>query len=293
MTVPENVEYGLRVRRVAAGGAPRRAADAALDMVRLERPRRPQAGPAVGRAAAAGRAGARHRQRARGAAARRAARRARPQAAPGDADRAEADPARGRHHLRLRHARPGGGAHHERPRRRVQPGADRADRYPRRGLRAARHRVRRRLHRRLQPARARRAPRHGPAGEDPAARGRRVPAAGQSRRAGPHRRGRLPRHDDALRRHARRAAASSSRSGRTWTATPPTWLGDRGATVPVAWPDQQSVEITREQEERHEQMDAGRSAAGGGIRGGADRRMRILGRAGQQLARGAAGRRRA
>ena len=42
-----------------------------------------------------------------GAAARRAARRARPQAARADAGRAEGDPARGRHHLRLRHPRPG------------------------------------------------------------------------------------------------------------------------------------------------------------------------------------------
>ena len=43
------------------------------------------------------------------AAARRAARRARPQAAPADADRAQADPDRGRPHVRARHPRPGGG----------------------------------------------------------------------------------------------------------------------------------------------------------------------------------------
>ena len=35
--------------------------------------------------------------------------RPRPQAAPADADRAQADPDRGRHHLRPRHPRPGGG----------------------------------------------------------------------------------------------------------------------------------------------------------------------------------------
>ena len=40
----------------------------------------------------------------------------------GDADRAEDDPARRRHHLHLRHARPGGGADDERPDRRLQPG---------------------------------------------------------------------------------------------------------------------------------------------------------------------------
>ena len=58
----------------------------------------------------------------RGAAARRAARRARPEAAPGDAGRAQGAPARARHHVRLRHARPGGGADDERPHRRLQRG---------------------------------------------------------------------------------------------------------------------------------------------------------------------------
>src|SRR5690606_28286077 len=42
--------------------------------------------------------------------ARRAARRARPEDAPAHAGRAEEAAARGRHHLRLRHPRPGGGA---------------------------------------------------------------------------------------------------------------------------------------------------------------------------------------
>ena len=100
-------------------------------MVRLAGLGDAQAGPAVGRPAAAGRAGPRDRERARGAAARRAARRARPEAAPGDAARAQADPARGRHHLRLRHPRPGGGADDERPPGRVQPGPDRAARHAR------------------------------------------------------------------------------------------------------------------------------------------------------------------
>ena len=60
-----------------------------------------------------------------GAPARRAARRPRPQAAPGDAARAQGDPARapraGRD-VRLRHARPGGGADDDRPHRRVLDG---------------------------------------------------------------------------------------------------------------------------------------------------------------------------
>ena len=64
----------------------------------------------------------------------------------------KADPARGRHHVRLRHPRPGGGADDERPHRRVQRRPDRAGRARRRGLRASRNRVRRRLRRHLEPA---------------------------------------------------------------------------------------------------------------------------------------------
>ena len=53
-------------------------------------------------------------QPAQGAAAGRAAGRARPQAAPADAAGAQADPDRGRHHLRPRHPRPGRGHDHGR-----------------------------------------------------------------------------------------------------------------------------------------------------------------------------------
>ena len=63
----------------------------------------------------------------RGAAARRAARRARPQAAPLDADRAQADPDRGRPHLHPRHPRPGGGHDHGRHGRGDERRGDRAD----------------------------------------------------------------------------------------------------------------------------------------------------------------------
>ena len=110
----ENVEYGLKIRKVPEPER-RRRAEAMLDLVRLSRARRPQASPAVRRAAPACGAGPGDRQRAGGAPARRAARGARPEAAPGDADRAEADPARGRDHLYLCDPRPGGGAHDERP----------------------------------------------------------------------------------------------------------------------------------------------------------------------------------
>ena len=106
--------FGLR----AAAGAEGRDPRAGRRDPRDRRPRRPGEAPpegAVRRPAAAGRAGPSAGQPAERAAARRAARRARPQAPPGHAGRAEADPARGRHHVRLRHARPGRGADHVGP----------------------------------------------------------------------------------------------------------------------------------------------------------------------------------
>ena len=119
--VPAHVGLGQRrVRAEVAEGrrrrdqAPRRRAARDRPPLRL---RAPQAEPALRRPAAAGRARPRARQLPERAAARRAARRARPQAAPGDAARAQAHPARGRHHVRVRDARPGRGAHDERPHR--------------------------------------------------------------------------------------------------------------------------------------------------------------------------------
>ena len=90
--------------------------------------RRPPADPALRRAAPARGARAGAGQPAQGAAARRAARRPGPQAPPGDAARAQAAAARGRHHLRVRDARPGGGADDERPDRRLQRRPHRAGR---------------------------------------------------------------------------------------------------------------------------------------------------------------------
>ena len=90
-------------------------------------------GAALRRPAAARRAGAGAGQLPERAAARRAARRARPQAPPGDAARAQAHPARGRHHVHLRDPRSGRGAHDERPDRGHERGPRRADRHaPRR-----------------------------------------------------------------------------------------------------------------------------------------------------------------
>ena len=92
----------------------------------------------------------------RRAAARRAARRARPQAAPPDADRAQAHPDRGRHHVRARHPRPGGGHDHGRHHRGHERRADRADGRPGRPVREPAHDLRRQLPRPVQPDRRRR-----------------------------------------------------------------------------------------------------------------------------------------
>ena len=94
-------------RRCTGHGAPRGLRDAKADPA-LRRPataRRP--GPGTGESSA-------------GAAARRTARCARPQTARTDAAGAQGDPARRRHHVRLRHARPGRGADAVRPTRGVQ-----------------------------------------------------------------------------------------------------------------------------------------------------------------------------
>ncbi len=79
------------------------------------RPRAAPSAPALGRAAAARRARAGARALTGRAPPRRAARRARREAPARAPDRAEVDPARDRDHVRLRDARPGGGADDVRP----------------------------------------------------------------------------------------------------------------------------------------------------------------------------------
>ena len=130
MSVEDNVAFGLRRKRVGKEEIARTGRGRA----EAGRPRgrgEPAAGAALGRPAAARRAGAGAGQPAEGPAARRAARRPRPETAQGAPGRAEADPARRRDHLRLRHPRPGGGADDERPDRGDEPRPGRAGRRPR------------------------------------------------------------------------------------------------------------------------------------------------------------------
>ena len=117
LSVFDNVAFGPRIRSQDERRArATRARDARRRAPRRLRPA--QAEPALRRPAPARRARARARERPERAAARRAALRARPRAPPPDAVRAQAHPARRRHHLRVRDARPGGGAHDVRPHRR-------------------------------------------------------------------------------------------------------------------------------------------------------------------------------
>ena len=132
LDIDDNVAFGLRRKKVAKDEIRERVA-AALELVNLVAARQRPHQRALGRPEAAGRARARAGQPAEGPAARRAARRPRPEAAPPDAGRAQADPARGRDHLRLRHPRPGGGAGDVGPDRRD-------DRRPRRPVRRRRRR---------------------------------------------------------------------------------------------------------------------------------------------------------
>ena len=132
MTVQQNVEYGLRVKKVREGRSAARRRSEALALVRLEGYGDRKPGQLSGG------------QRQRVALARaivntpRALLLDEPLGALDLKLRQELQielkqhPAGARDDVRLRHARPGGGAHDERPDRRLQPGPDRADRHARR-----------------------------------------------------------------------------------------------------------------------------------------------------------------
>ena len=147
MTVRANISYGLEMERLPAAEI-RARVDEILATTELVRLRRPQAGAIVRRPEAARRAGPGAGQAAAPAAARRAARRARQEAARRHADGAEAPAARGRHHLRHRHPRPGRSAGHGRPHGGAEGRPAAAMRHAARDLRASGRPLRRRLHRR-------------------------------------------------------------------------------------------------------------------------------------------------
>ena len=200
-TVFENVVFGLKLRKVPAAEARKKVAET-LALVNLAGLGSALSERAVRRPAAARRARALAGGRARHPAARRAAVQSRRQAARAHAHRAQGIAAAHRHHLRLRHPRPGRGAGAVRP--------DRGD--ERRPAAAIRHAVRG-LCPSGQPHGGRL---HGP-GEPGAGHGARV------RNGARHRRARRRSH--ARCRRARwafaPATASTSRSGRRTSACAP------------------------------------------------------------------------
>ena len=127
MSLIDNVAYGLRVRGMARKERHERAREA------LTRAAgeicRPQARPALRRPAPARGPGPGAGGAAQGPAAGRAARRPGPQAPAADAGGTQGTAALPRHHLHLRHPRPGGGPDHERPDRRLQQREHGADRH--------------------------------------------------------------------------------------------------------------------------------------------------------------------
>ncbi len=155
MTVAENVAFPLTVtkhRRYSRGRDRGRRSRKALGDRRSRRLPGAAGAAALRRPAAARGAGARGRARAAAAAARRAALQSRRPAARRDAQRAQAPAKQDRHHHRLRHPRPVGGAGAVRPDRGDRPGPHPADRLAAGHLFPAGQSVRRALRRRHQPA---------------------------------------------------------------------------------------------------------------------------------------------
>ncbi len=239
MTVAQNVAFGLRMEKLPAAEITSRTGEY-LELVGLAGfDKRLPVGD-VGRPAAAGRPGPRPGQATGRAAPRRAARCARPQAPQADADGAVADPSPGRHDLRVRDPRPGGGPVDGDPDRHHVRRQRHPDRHPARGLRSSRRTgswptswarrtsspVRSRsdggrpvfaIAGRRPGGRSDRLGRrpgddHGPTGVRQAAAGRRAGRGSRDHRTDRQRR--LPRRPHADSR-SRRMPATSCRSGRT------------------------------------------------------------------------------
>ena len=129
MTVAGNVAYSLEVAHVPREERARRVGEALALVEPGGRAGPAPSGPALRRPAAARGARPRDRRPAEDPAARRAPVGARPQAQAGHAAGAEDPAERARHRLRLRHPRPGGGADHVRPHRRLDEGRMQQERH--------------------------------------------------------------------------------------------------------------------------------------------------------------------
>ena len=222
-------------------------------MVRLEGYDAAQALPAVGRPAPARRARPGARQPTAGAAPRRAARRARPEAPRGDADRAQGDPAAGRHHVHLRDARPGRGAHDERPTGRVQQRPDRAARRPADVYERPATQVRGRVRRDVEPADRRRRPTRSSGAPGPSRSGPRrsgspsrtpLPAPDETSAPGHIRQRRLSRPRYALHRRARRRGRLVV-TQQNLATTSTEALAQQGKAVRLIWKRQHELPVAR------------------------------------------------
>ena len=248
-----------RAARARDGGAGRRCSSATSA--------RGAADPALRRPAPAGRPGPGPGQPAQGAAARRAARRPRPQAAPRDAARAQADPARRRHHLRVRDARPGGGADDERPDRGLQRRPHRAGGHAGRALREPRLTVRGRLRRHVEPARRARPParslgraghlQHPPGEDPPRRRGRRL---AMPRAPGVVAGRRLPRARSTTTSSSSTPGRPSPCCARTCAAPRDEAMALRGQRVTVGWAAEHVIELGQpDQQGQHQQLEKEKS----------------------------------
>ena len=152
LDVAKNVAFGLKYQKLDKSERAKRVGRGARAR-QPDRVRAPQGRPALRWPAAARRAGAGAGAAAARAAARRAARRARRQAAQDPPGRAQGPAVGARDHVRVRHPRSGGGAHHERPDRGDEQGPGRAGGVAAVDLRGADDGVRGRVPRRVEPAR--------------------------------------------------------------------------------------------------------------------------------------------